>query len=74
MGQHGKPMPGEEHVEPMPAEYLEYRLCELFHCRPSELDEEDWDRVQSAMIVHNAMNEYQSRPRDGSAWRVNLDG
>ena len=29
----------------MPAEMEDFRLCELFHCLPSQLDSEDYHRI-----------------------------
>jgi hypothetical protein len=37
---------------------LELQLCELYHCLPSQLDGEDWNRIQDHLAVHNARAEY----------------
>lgn len=38
-----------------PWEYVELVLCrDVYHCRPSELDVEDWDRVQGHLRVIGA--------------------
>ncbi len=45
---------------PQPWECSELVLCGLYHCRPSELDEEDWDRIQKHLIILNVMEELKA--------------
>lgn len=34
----------------LPPEYIEYRLCrDVFHCLPSELDDEPWQPIRRAL-------------------------
>jgi hypothetical protein len=37
------PVTGE--VNPIPREYLEFTLCEFYHCLPSQLRQEDWATI-----------------------------
>ena len=37
----------------VPIEAIETQLCELFHCRPSELDEEDGFRCLRMLYLHH---------------------
>jgi len=30
---------------PVPFDYTVYQLCMMYHCTPSELDEQDWNTV-----------------------------
>ena len=34
------------------------RLCEMFHCTPSQLDREDWHRVQRMLAIDAAEKKY----------------
>ena len=39
----------------LPWEYTEMRLCrDVYHCLPSELDEEDWPRIRAHLAVLQA--------------------
>ena len=38
----------------LPWLYSEVRLCrDIYHCTPSQLDAEDWDRIQRHIAVMN---------------------
>lgn len=42
-------------VGDLPWEYTEMRLCrDVYHCLPSELDQEDWGRVRIHIAMMNA--------------------
>lgn len=44
----------------LPQEYIELRLCrDVYHCLPSELDEEDWAVIR----VHLALMEAERRAK-----------
>jgi hypothetical protein len=36
----------------------ELRACEMYHCTPSELDEEDWHTVTRHMAIKAAEQKY----------------
>lgn len=39
-----------------PLEYILFRLRQdIYHCTPSQLDEEDWYRVQEDLAIYNAI-------------------
>jgi len=40
-----------------PEEYHELKMCELFACRPSELDEEEGERVMILYELHQVEQE-----------------
>lgn len=42
----------------MPPEYTEFVLCELYHCTPKELDEQDSDIVTIHLAIWNARQSY----------------
>lgn len=44
---------GAVYEGPVPDELLEAMMCDRFHCRPSQLDEEDADRVYTLYQVKN---------------------
>lgn len=45
--------PEDEIVRPLPFEALVYQLTQLFHCRPSEILEEDNELIMKILTVHN---------------------
>lgn len=40
-------------------DYAEVMLCEMYHCTPSELDEEDYHRTQKHLAVKGAIQTHQ---------------
>lgn len=40
-------------VPEMPFEWLELQLCQMYHCTPSQLDKEDFDRLMAHMYLQN---------------------
>ena len=45
----------------LPWEYTEMRLCrDVYHCLPSELDEESWERIATHLAIMDAEAEAQS--------------
>lgn len=46
----------------MPDEYVDLILCrDIFHCTPSELDEQDYDRVMLMLGLASAEAEIEKR-------------
>lgn len=38
----------------MPWEYIELTLCrDIYHCTPTELDEQEWERVMAHLDMYN---------------------
>lgn len=58
-------LPEVENVYQLPDEVIELQLCELFHCLPSQLDKEDYQRMMTLLSVSNAINKYQNMLNDG---------
>jgi hypothetical protein len=52
-------------IEPPPFEYLEMQLCrDVYHCLPSQLDQEDWRRIsvhQEMMNIEAEVNEAKAK-------------
>jgi hypothetical protein len=48
----------------IPPAWLELQLCQMYHCRPSELDEEDWARVTLHRDLLDAYHEIQNKKPD----------
>ncbi len=44
----------------VPWAWLELQLCQLYHCRPSELEDEDWATVSLHVQLMDAKNEVDS--------------
>jgi hypothetical protein len=38
--------PATGDARPLPQEYIEFRMCEHYHCLPSQLRREDWATVE----------------------------
>jgi hypothetical protein len=48
----------------LPFEYVEMTLCrDLYHCTPTQLDEQDWQRVQAHLTAHRAEMRVRNAPR-----------
>ena len=45
----------------------ELELCKLFHCTPSQLDREDWHRINRLGAIHNTMERWRSEEAESSA-------
>jgi len=45
----------------VPFEFLEYQLCEKFHCLPSELAKQSWGKIELFMEMMNIEGEFQKR-------------
>jgi len=43
------------------------RLCEMFHCTPSQLDREDWHRIQRILMVEAAEKKYLAADAEANA-------
>lgn len=48
-------------VQEMPIEYIEYILCEKFHCLPSELEKEDSKMIEIFIEIIGMENEARQR-------------
>ena len=58
------PEPGSaEAVAWPPWELVESNLCESFHCLPSQLDGEDWERIIGIMTVREVQAAAEGRNR-----------
>lgn len=47
--------------QPAPREYIEYTICERFHCLPKDLDEESYIRVMSLLICMNGKDKVEAK-------------
>lgn len=48
-----------------PPEYLELLLCrDVYHCTPSELDAQDWERVQLHLVCLNVEAKLAKREQE----------
>lgn len=48
-------------VKEIPDEYVDYILCEKFHCLPSELDKQDFYTIQVFLEIMGFENEKRER-------------
>lgn len=47
-----------------PPEYIELVLCrDVYHCTPAELDEQDWERVDTHLRLINTESEVKNAQR-----------
>ena len=44
---------------PPPADLVDQTLCELFHCRPSELDQEDAARMIRHLVIYDVKKQIE---------------
>jgi hypothetical protein len=52
----------------LPWIYSEVRLCrDVYHCRPSELDEEEFERIQMHIAIMNLEAEAEALKRKHTA-------
>lgn len=42
-------------------DYVDMKLCEMYHCLPSQLDGEDYHRTQRHAAIKGAIETYQAR-------------
>jgi hypothetical protein len=60
----------------MPPEYTEMRLCrDVYHCLPSDLDEQDYDRILYHIVCMNeeeTVNQVRSDAQYGKSRTRNL--
>lgn len=45
-------------------DYAEMYLCKMYHCRPSELDEEDYHKLQRHLAIQSGIDSYQQSEID----------
>lgn len=48
-------------VKNPPEALLEYELCKTFHCLPSELYNEDSQKIEEFIVIMNAINEHEKK-------------
>jgi len=47
----------------------ELELCRLFNCTPSQLDREDWHRVNRLALLHSTMEKWRNLEAKSAANR-----
>lgn len=44
-----------------PFEFLEYQLCEKFHCLPTDLAKQSWDKIDLFISMMDIENQFEKR-------------
>lgn len=47
----------------MPFEFVEYKLCEKFHCLPSDLAKQPWEKIGNFLQFINLEYEYEKKEK-----------
>lgn len=45
----------------VPFEFIEFRFCSKFHCLPSDLEKQSWEKIELFIEMMNIENQYKNK-------------